>query len=184
VFRPSFFREQLENYINFFPRNTIFLSLFAWRETRLSIDDRVRSILNKTTLVDAHDSVSSRAFAISYESQTGNSHSTRAAFEHALQSDACKHHTGLWIAYIRFCYGTRELKAKAKDVFYRAIQHCPWSKEVFLEAFGTLVKDMDSAELRSVYNTLSDNGLRVHVEMPPFVERWRREAKAKQSDRR
>ncbi|KAI1094698.1 DUF1740-domain-containing protein [Rostrohypoxylon terebratum] len=183
-FRPGFLREQLTKYINFFPRNTIFLSLFAWRETRLSIDDKVRSILDEVVLAEPHDCVSSRVFAICYELRTGNVHSTRAAFEHALESEACKHHPGLWISYIRFCHGNKALRSKAKSVFYRAIQHCPWSKEVFMEAFVTLVRDMDSSELRSVYNTLCEKGLRVHVEMEEFVEKWRREHKEKERIKR
>ncbi|KAI0014159.1 DUF1740-domain-containing protein [Xylariaceae sp. FL0662B] len=183
-FRPGFLREQLTKYINFFPQNTIFLSLFAWREARLSIDDRVRSILDKTVLVEAHDCVSSRVFAIQHELQTGNVHSTRATFEHALESEACKNHPGLWVSYIRFCYDGKELRPKTKDVFYRALQHCPWSKEVFMEAFITLVKDMDSLELKSVYHTLCEKGLRVHVEMEEFVETWRREQKESGMTRR
>ncbi|KAI2470592.1 DUF1740-domain-containing protein [Annulohypoxylon bovei var. microspora] len=183
-FRPGFLREQLTKYINFFPQNTIFLSLFAWREARLSIDDRVRSILDKVVLVEPHDCVSSRVFAIHHESRTGNIHSTRAAFEHALKNEACKNHPGLWISYIRFCYDNKVLRSKAKSVFYRALQRCPWSKEIFMEAFATLVRDMDSSELRSVYNTLCEKGLRVHVEMEEFVEKWRREQKERDKTRR
>ncbi|KAF3059377.1 Protein NRDE2 like protein [Daldinia childiae] len=178
-FRPGFLREQLTKYINFFPQNTIFLNLYAWREARLSIDDRVRSILDKVVLVKPHDCISSRVFAIRYESRTGNIHSTRAAFEHAFESEACRNHPGLWVSYIRFCHGRKELRAKAKSVFYRALQCCPWSKEVFMEAFVTLVRDMDSSELRSVYNTMCEKRLRVHVEMEEFVEGWRREHKGK-----
>ncbi|KAI0881919.1 DUF1740-domain-containing protein [Annulohypoxylon maeteangense] len=176
-FRSGFLREQLTKYIKFFPQNTIFLSLFAWREARLSIDDKVRSILDKVVLVEPHDCVSSRVFAIRYESRTGNVHSTRAAFEHALESEVCKNHPGLWISYIRFCHDNKQLRSKAKSVFYRAIQRCPWSKEVFMEAFVTLLRDIDSSELRSVYNTLCEKGLRVHVEMDEFVDKWRREQK-------
>ncbi|KAI1469580.1 DUF1740-domain-containing protein [Daldinia caldariorum] len=183
-FRPGLLREQLTKYINFFPQNTLFLSLYAWREARLSIDDRVRSILDKVVLVDRFDCVSSRVFAIRYESRTGNVHSTRAAFEHALESEACRNHPGLWISYIRFCHGRKELRAKAKSVFYRALQCCPWSKDVFMEAFATLVRDMDSSELKSVYNTMCEKGLRVHVEMEEFVEGWRRGQKEKERVRR
>ncbi|KAL7626957.1 hypothetical protein AAE478_003732 [Parahypoxylon ruwenzoriense] len=178
-FRPSFLREQLAKYIAFFPRNTIFLTLFSWREARLSIDDKVRSILDDVVLVESYDCVSSRVFAIQYESRTGNVHSTRAAFEHALESDACRNHPDLWISYIRFCHERKELRSKAKSVFYRALQSCPWSKDVFMEAFTTLVRDMDSSELKSVYNMLCEKGLRVHVEMEEFVEKWRREQKEK-----
>ncbi|KAI0603498.1 NRDE-2, necessary for RNA interference-domain-containing protein [Biscogniauxia sp. FL1348] len=178
-FRSGFLREQLTQYISYFRKNTMFLSLFAWREERLSIDDRVRSLLNNTVLIEPHACISSHVFAIRHELQAGNAHSTRAAFEHALANESCKNHPGLWVAYIRFCHDRKELRSKTKDVFYRAIQCCPWSKDVFMEAFVTLVRDMDSSELKSVYNTLCDKGLRVHVEMEEFVEKWRRERKEK-----
>ncbi|KAI2626676.1 DUF1740-domain-containing protein [Hypoxylon sp. NC1633] len=178
-FRLGFLHEQLSKYISFFPRNTIFLNLFAWREARLSIDDRVRSELDKVVLLEPNDCVTSRVFAIRHEARTGNVNTTRAAFERALESEACKNHPGLWISYIRFCHESQELRSKAKSVFYRALQCCPWSKEVFMEAFATLARDMDSSELKSVYNALCDKGLRVHVEMEEFVEKWRKEQKGR-----
>ncbi|KAI1824814.1 DUF1740-domain-containing protein [Xylaria intraflava] len=176
-FRPGLLREQLTRYLSYFPSNTIFLSLFAWRQERLSINDRVRSLLQDHVLTRVNESLTSHVFAITYELRTGNAHSTRAAFERALSSELCAHHVELWVAYIRFCHSRRELRAKAKAVFYRAIQACPWSKEVFMEAFGTLVREVDSAELKSVYSTMCEKGLRVHVDMDEFVEKWRREQK-------
>ncbi|KAI1116230.1 hypothetical protein F5Y14DRAFT_449409 [Nemania sp. NC0429] len=170
-------RAQLTRYLSYFPSNTIFLSLFAWREERLSINDRVRSLLKDHVLARANASLSSHVFAISYELRTGNAHSARAAFERALSSDVCAHHVGLWVAYVRLCHGRKELRPKAKAVFYRAVQACPWAKDVYMEAFGTLVREMDSAELKSVYSTMCEKGLRVHVEMDDFVGSWRREQK-------
>ncbi|KAI0118868.1 DUF1740-domain-containing protein [Nemania sp. FL0031] len=183
-FRPGLLREQLTRYLTYFPSNTIFLSLFAWREERLSINDRVRSLLQDHTLKPSHESISSHVFAISHELRTGNAHSTRAAFERALAPSAVgAHHLGLWIAYIRFCHARKELRAKAKPVFYRAIQACPWAKDVFMEAFGTLVREMDSAELKSVYSAMCEKGLRIHVDMDEFVEKWRREQKGVDRER-
>lgn len=182
-FRSGLLREQLTQYLSYFPSNTIFLSLFAWREERLSVNDRVRSLLQDSILTRANESLTSHIFAISYELRTGNAHSTRAAFERSLSSDICKHHVGLWIAYIRFCHSRRELRPKAKAVFYRAIQACPWSKDVFMEAFGTLSREMDSAELRSVYTTMCEKGLRIHVDMDEFVENWRKEMKGAEREK-
>ncbi|KAI1176340.1 DUF1740-domain-containing protein [Nemania sp. FL0916] len=176
-FRPGLLREQLTQYLSYFPSNTIFHSLFAWREERLSINDRVRSLLQDHVLTRANASLSSHIFAISYELRTGNAHSARAAFERALASDICAHHVGLWIAYIRFCHARKELRTKAKTVFYRGIQACPWAKAVFMEAFGTLAREMDSAELKSVYSTMCEKGFRIHVDMDEFVENWRGEQK-------
>lgn len=171
-YRPAFFREHIESCIQHFPKNTVFLSLYAWREARLSIEDRVRSVLAKTVLTKANDCLNSRVFAINHEMAMGNAHTTRAAFEHAVESEAGEHHIGIWISYIRYCHQKEELRSKAKDVFYRAIQSCPWSKAVFMEAFLTLARDMDISELKSVYSTLCDKGLRVHVELDEFVEKW------------
>ncbi|KAI0476665.1 DUF1740-domain-containing protein [Xylaria cf. heliscus] len=182
--RPGLLREQLTRYLSYFPSNTIFLSLFAWRQERLSVADRVRTLLQDHVLTRANETLASHIFAISHELRAGNAHSARAAFERALSSDVCAHHVGLWVAYIRFCHARRELRARfAKPVFYRALQACPWSKEVFMEAFGTLGRDMDSAELKSVYSTMCDKGLRVHVDMDEFVENWRREQKGVERER-
>lgn len=103
--------------------------------------------------------------------------STRAAFEHALSSEVCQSNVGLWLSYMRFCYqgNHKELRAKAKDVFYRALRQCPWSKGVMMEAFGTVIRDMKSDELRSVYETMASKGMRVHLDMEEYVERWRRD---------
>lgn len=147
------------------------------------MSDRVRSLLQDSILSRANESLPSHVFAISYELRTGNAHSTRAAFERALTADCCNHHVGLWIAYIRFCHARKELRAKAKAVFYRAIQACPWSKAVYMEAFGTLVRDMDSTELKSVYATMCEKSLRIHVEMDEFVEEWREKMKGPEREK-
>ncbi|KAI0123829.1 NRDE-2, necessary for RNA interference-domain-containing protein [Xylariales sp. AK1849] len=183
-YRPGFFRKHVAGFIDFFPQNTMFLSLYAWRDKRLSISDRVRSTLDKIVLVKAHDCVSSRVFAIRHEMTTGNVHSTGAAFERALESEKCRHHPGIWISYIRYCHSRRALRPKAKDVFYRAVQSCPWSKDIFMEAFISLGRDMDSSELRSVYNTLCEKGLRVHVELEEFVEQWKQAGQTEATARR
>jgi len=161
----------------------------------------VRSLLQDVILTRANESLAGHIFAISHELSTGNAHSACAAFERALSSPVCAHHTGLWISYIRLCHARKELrgakdkvkdkdqstKSKAKDIFYRAIQACPWSKDVFMEAFGTLVRDMDSTELKSVYSTMCQKGFRIHVDLDEFVDRWRREyrggAKEKERER-
>jgi hypothetical protein len=182
-FRPGLLREQLTQYLQYFPSNTIFLSLFAWREERLTVNDRVRSLLQDHVLTRANESLSSHMFAISHELRTGNAHSTRAAYERALSSDVCAHNVGLWVSYVRFCYARKELRTKARAVFYRAIQACPWSKDVYMEAFDTLARDMDSAGLKSVYMTMCEKGLRVHVDMDEFVEKWDKEHKEAEMDK-
>lgn len=164
-------QEKLSRFIDAFPRNTIFLSLFEWSDSSLRVVDETRSLLFDKALSPSQDSVSSRVFAIRHELARGNTNSTKAAFEHALSSDACKASVLLWISYIRFSHSQKELRGKARDVFYRALRHCPWSKEVMMEAFVTLARDMGSEELRAVHETMASKGLRVHVDLEEFLER-------------
>lgn len=148
--------------------------MFAWSQSTLRIDDPVRDLLQTLSLVESRDCLSTRRFAIRHEAQVGTAHSTRAAFEAAIDSDACRASVELWVHYIRFCCSAKELRGKAKDVFYRAIAACPWPKELYMEAFGTLVEQMGSSELRAVFNTMATKGLRVHVDLEEFIEGWKR----------
>ncbi len=83
----------------------------------------------------------------------------------------------LWIEYIRFCHGRKELRNKAKGAFHRAIAACPWSKALYMEAFGTLINDMSSSELKAVFQTITTKGLRVHVDMDEFITMWKERQK-------
>ncbi|PNH38899.1 hypothetical protein VD0004_g7958 [Verticillium dahliae] len=174
-FRSAFLREQLAKCLGIFPRNTMFLSLFAWASSSFGIDDPVGDMLRSTALANQNDCVSSRIFAINYELQRGNSHSTRAAFEQALKSPACRANSELWRCYIQFSHSRKELRAKAKDNFFRGLGQCPWSKDLAMEAFTTLANVMDEFELGSVFNTMQSKGLRLHVELDEFLAAQGRE---------
>ncbi|OIW33959.1 DUF1740-domain-containing protein [Coniochaeta ligniaria NRRL 30616] len=171
-FRPVYIREQLQRFVMLFPQNTIFLSVFAWAESSLRIDDPVKALLRDTALTESHDSVSSRLFAIRYELQVGNVHSVKSAFESAVESEACRGNSWLWLYYIRFCNSRQELRSRAKDVFYRAIAACPGSKKLYMEAFGTLRREMTESQLEAVMSTIISKGLRVHVDFDSFAKEW------------
>lgn len=184
AFRPTHLREQLRGFLSLFPSNTIFLSLFAWADTMVVINDPVRELLRTHVLARAHDCLSSRLFAIRHEMRAGSAHSVRVAFERALDADGAGHGcAGLWRSYVRFCAGNkRGLRGGAggsglaKEVYFRAIAACPWSKALAMEAFTTLVGDgaghLDSGELQSVWVTMADKGLRVHVDVEEFRADW------------
>ncbi|KAJ4421439.1 hypothetical protein N0V85_000200 [Neurospora sp. IMI 360204] len=150
---------------------------------------------------------------------TATIHSTKAAFEAAVSDpSACKYNVDIWIGYIRFLTqvylqalalssgssaktGTRESGRKKtdaqaasalkalKDVFYRAVAACPWSKRLYMEVFsvtatgepgepgggggGALVKELSSGELRAVVGTMVAKGLRVHVDFEGFERKWK-----------
>ncbi|KAF3770201.1 hypothetical protein M406DRAFT_87010 [Cryphonectria parasitica EP155] len=188
AFQPRYLRNQTEKFITLFPTNTIFLSLFAWADTSILINDPVRTLLHTHVLTKTNDHISGRLFAIGHEMHVGSVHSVRTAFERSLDSDACRSNVGLWLSYVRFCARhKKELggggsssssndsnSAKVKDVFYRALGACPWSKWLAMEAFTTLVREMESSELRAVWNTMVAKGIRVCVDLEEFGEQWRK----------
>ncbi|KAL8370280.1 hypothetical protein RB595_000590 [Gaeumannomyces hyphopodioides] len=186
-YRPAFLREKLHKFVELFPQNTIFLSLFDWAEPSLRIDSPVRKLLQKTVLVGPHDCVSTRIFAIRHEVRVGNAYTARAALEAALASDGgggnkgpCAGDPRLWASYLRLVGSRAELrrKGKGKELLYRAMAACPWSKEVLMEAFApSPVADLSSGELQAVFDTMAGRGLRVHVDLGGFVERWRQSRK-------
>ncbi|OBS17921.1 hypothetical protein FPOA_09649 [Fusarium poae] len=182
-FRRVYLLEQLKHFLAYFPGNTMFLSLFEWADSSLRIIDETRTLLHETVLTPAQDCLSSRIFAIHHEIERGNVNTTKAAFEHAVSSDVCKSNTALWINFIRFCSSQRELRPKAKDILFRALRHCPWSKDVMMEAFLTLNRDMDSSELKGVFETMASKGLRVHVDLEEFLDERRVERRAEKSRR-
>ncbi len=153
--------------------------MFAWAEPGLRIDDPVRSLLRSAALVAPHDCASTRVFAIRHEMRIGNAYSTKSTFEDAVASEACRGNVGLWVAYVRFCYRQKELRARAKDVFYRAVHACPWSKALVMEGFTTIIKDLESNELTAVYDSMLTKGLCVHVEMQDFVQKWQETSKSR-----
>ncbi|RDA92831.1 hypothetical protein CP533_2862 [Ophiocordyceps camponoti-saundersi (nom. inval.)] len=166
-YRRAFVREQLAGFIDRYPQNTIFLSLFAWADTGSWVKDETRRLLAEKVLAKAHDTVSSRMFAVRHELARGNVHSARAALEQAVSSEACRSSVELWLWYVRFCRSQKQLGLKAgQQVLYRALSCCPWSKDVMMEAFVT---GLDPGELRSVYDGMASKGLRIHVELDTFL---------------
>ncbi len=168
--RRVYIQEQLSKYISIFPSNSVLLALYEWADAGMRIIDETRRLLAEKVLIPKQDKISSRIFAIQHEISRGNLNTAKSAFEQALRNDTCKSNAMLWTWYIRFSYTHREFCGKAKDVFYRALRHCPWSKDILMEAFVTRARDMKSDELRSVYNMMTAKGLRGHVDLEEFLE--------------
>ncbi|KAF3490613.1 uncharacterized protein GIQ15_00130 [Arthroderma uncinatum] len=186
VYKPAQIREELSRSVSLFPRNTIFLSLFAFNETRFRIENRVRSVLGRQ-LLEPHGSDDTadplkqstlipHLFSIYSELYRGVSagstaHSARAAFEAAISSQSGQHTAALWKLYVQFEL-TLDEKEKARQVFFRSIRACPWSKRLVLLAYNEphLRGSMSFDELRKVFNVLVEKELRVHVDLEEWLE--------------
>ena len=174
-FRPALLRDELTNAIELFPSNTIFLSLFAWNESSMRIDDRVRTILRSTALTEKNDNFPARVFAIRHSIATGNAYATRATFENAVESMVCMHNWQVWQLYTYWCLLTKEFRHKAKDIFFRGLRAAPWSKQLAMFAFTHLKDDMEYEELKDVYKFLGEKELRIHCDMDGLLEDFEEE---------
>jgi hypothetical protein len=220
LYKPSQIRSLLTESISLFPHNTIFLSLFAWNESRFRIEERVRDVVrdvtsetkqrtshNRNRTTAQQIPITSHLFSIYTELirpvYAGSTlHSVRAAFEKAIGDPAhlpagtftngasstastARSSLTLWKLYILFELSRGEIN-RAKEVFYRAIRACPWSKELVMLAFTHLRADVvrerykDSVrkgegmgfdELRRVYNVLVEKELRIHVDIEEELDR-------------
>lgn len=186
MYKPALIREVLWHSLSVYPHNTIFLSLFAWNESRFRIEGRVRDVIrdittiSSSTSLDLPDSkkdptpttqqvpITTHLFSIFIELTRpeyagSTAHSIRAAFEKAIgqqnphakststttataTSDVSPNATAhsnlsLWKLYILFEIDQRDL-VRARDVFYRALRACPWSKELVMLAFSHLRGDV------------------------------------------
>lgn len=169
-FRPALIRKHLTHFLGLFPQNTMFLSLYTWNESRLRIDNRVRNILLSTILTTENDTLTSRLFAIQYEIQHGTIHSVHSAFEHALSSPSSNSSAALWRFYIFYCLETPQFRARAKDIWYRAIRACPWVKELYLIGFEKMSNILPFSELKSMWRIMGEKDLRVHVDLEERFE--------------
>ncbi|EAW06963.1 uncharacterized protein ACLA_086620 [Aspergillus clavatus NRRL 1] len=217
LYKPSHIRTLLSESISLFPHNTIFLSLFAWNESRFRIEERVRDVVRDVTSETKHRidpnntitttqqvPITTHLFSIYTEISrpvfAGSTlHSARAAFEkaigattpaspaHSSNTASARSSLTLWKLYILFELSRNEV-ARAKDVFYRAVRACPWSKELVMLAFTHLRADvvraqsesgtastksaegMDFDELRRVYNVLVEKELRIHVDIEEEID--------------
>ena len=184
-FSPSVVRSSIAESIKAYPNNTIFLSLYAWIESRFRIDDRVRSIIKDVVLTNhlSHDrgveppSVISHFFAIYTELRRSltlgsNTNTIRATFERAVREGSVgAHSAGLWKLYFLFEWGRGDRK-KAREVFWRGITACPWAKELYMVVFdGPKEIGMNEVELRGVLEMMEDKGLRIHVRVDDVREK-------------
>lgn len=219
AYKPSQIRGLLLESISLFPHNTIFLNLFAWNESRFRIEERVRDVIYEITAQGRKGQsqlnkqavpVTSHFFAVYTELHrpvfSGSTiHSVRAAFEKAISDPTLRSGTSssspihdpssshsnisLWKLYILFELSRGHI-ARAKDIFFRAMRACPWSKQILMLAFSHLRADlikeqkkqhsaptqkpteegMSFEELRRVYNVLVEKELRLHVDIEDVLE--------------
>eukprot|EP00794_Sanderia_malayensis_P020249 gene20249-22232_t len=73
---------------------------------------------------------------------TGIVNRLRSLFQRATDSQFGRHCVALWRSFIKFeaNYGNRN---RSKNIFYQAIQNCPWAKIIYLDAIELFTGDFE-----------------------------------------
>ncbi|KAG7010008.1 DNA repair and recombination protein [Physcia stellaris] len=182
LFKPATIRETLTASVALFPHNTVLLSVYAWNETRFRVDDRVRTIINDVVLgstmgdrrKEDKESVIPHYFSLHTELNRSliagsNSNTVRNTFEKAISDTAGAHCVGLWKSYVLFEMEEGDLK-RARSVWWRGVQACPWAKELWMMGFQELRVGMRDEELKGLYGMMVEKELRMHVDLIELLE--------------
>ncbi|KAF8535001.1 NRDE-2, necessary for RNA interference-domain-containing protein [Trichophaea hybrida] len=174
-FKPATLRSNLETALETFPQNLAFLSLYAWNESRTKIENRLRMIVRDRVLLEGKETVTGWLFAIWAEMRTGehyNIHTVRNLFEQGVSCDRTRSSVHLWMMFVEFELQQQD-PSRAKEILFRGIRHCPWSKGLIMMAFTELRSLLRLEDLRKLLSIMtSEKELRVHdvTELEDMVE--------------
>ena len=188
-YRPRDISSILQNSLQLFHTNTIFLSLHRHYGGHLT--DRIRDALSPQATGPGvvEDSIVQPAFEVwtelSRPSYNGSTeHSIRAAFESAIEVGTVGAHSiAIWKWYLSWelrvpakAGKTVEPLARAQDIFYRGLRALPWAKEWHMLAFTEekLRKAIGFDGLRKIYESMVEKELRVHVDLTDVLDEYGR----------
>ncbi|XP_069493555.1 nuclear exosome regulator NRDE2 [Ambystoma mexicanum] len=118
----------------------------------------VRAEQSRKELVESVQRVD-RAEVYSTFPETGLSNRIKALFEHALQNENGQHCPLLWRLYLHFTVSLGN-KERAKGLYYKALQNCPWAKVLYLDAV-----EYFPGQLQEILDLMTEKELRVRVPM-------------------
>lgn len=191
-YRPAQITSSLAESVRLFPNNTIFLTLYHYHTQRSLLTDRIRTVLptldSSSNSPAAKDSPIPPIFAIWSEmtrpSYAGSTrHSIRTAFERAVEAAAPN--LAIWKWYLQWELSmstsvseapdkdsTQQRMSRVQDIFYRGMRACPWAKKFYMLAFteSKLRDAIGFTGLRSIYETMVEKGIRIHVDLAEVLE--------------
>lgn len=155
-----FFKESLTR----FPHNTMIATVWIFIESKILRIDRIRTLeeliekdpadqgqaLDITIPTEPISSILLPIWAEISSARGADRWVVRPLFEKALEgSSVARSNLTIWKLYILYELDHVEDVAAAKSVFYRAINACPWSKELAMLGFEQLQRGFATRLLRS-----------------------------------
>ncbi|KAI8972712.1 NRDE-2, necessary for RNA interference-domain-containing protein [Pilobolus umbonatus] len=157
------FRKTMERALTLFPNNTIFISLFVWNESKSKFYNRVQTLFNNALRKDSNVILwLSAIYCELHKYQPYQVHAVRDLFERSIDSESSRSSILLWKLYIEFemRQGNTE---RAKNLFYRSIRECPWSKELYLIGLRDFKGLMTEKELNELIVLMMEKEIRLRI---------------------
>ena len=196
-YRPALINRNIAQSLSRFPSNSMFQHLWQEHTQRTGLLERIREVVPANISFDGSNkhinSIVPYLFAIHKElcrpSYAGSTvHSIRAVFERGV--DAAKASVGVWAWYIKWELSLNDetdpvpqaAKPRKKDIemarnkvvglYYRGICAAPWAKDLYMLAFSEapLREALGDTELRKIYDTMLEKGLRLHVDLDQMMD--------------
>ncbi|KAI8069872.1 NRDE-2, necessary for RNA interference-domain-containing protein [Gongronella butleri] len=161
-FQPGKLRAVTQRSLDQFPSNTMLLGLFIWNEARTWIHQRVNDTLTTNLAKDPNLVLRIVNIQVHLHRQPYDHHHVRTLFESAVADSRTRSSLLLWKLYIQNELRQGERK-KAKELLYRAVRRCPWSKELYMIAIEHLSHEMTNAEQLELTNLMMEKDIRTRL---------------------
>ncbi|XP_052106944.1 nuclear exosome regulator NRDE2-like [Mytilus californianus] len=171
----STLRQIVQHAMKIFPGNPYFLQVFIDIELKMYISGRldryfshtIRSVDSPIPVIFAVYSILCRQSAIDKQLYTGEVtvssaggliNRIRSYLERALGNTSVSQCPLLWRLYLHSEVQFGNL-TRAKGIFYRALQSCPWSKALYLDAVSLFTKD----KIEEIVDLMTEKEIRLQI---------------------
>ncbi|KAG6381068.1 NRDE-2, necessary for RNA interference-domain-containing protein [Boletus reticuloceps] len=185
---PAILRERLQAAIGKYPNNMIVLGMFLEAEKGYGVWGRVRGQLGEGVADGGakEKGVSRRAAEVWVAGwERGRweveAERTRNGLVGAVESDRTRNSAIVWRIVVEFEIRTGQLQ-RAKNLLYRAVGECPFSKGLYLLAFGPLRQVFTARELAGFVDIMAERGLRIRRGLEEYGWKGEEEMKGKDKD--
>ncbi|KAL5630655.1 hypothetical protein BROUX41_000527 [Berkeleyomyces rouxiae] len=170
-YQRAFLNLNIQRCLECFPQNSFFIELYDYINSSHLLRSDFRKLADTLLLSRSNDCVGNRICTVVHELRHGTVHSAQASLERSISASSASASIELWSAYVHLCAGSADLRHKAYETYYRAVSHCPWSKDLSIQAFMVLAEDMDVENLEAAFQALANKGLRAHIDLADFAKR-------------
>ncbi|KAI0307929.1 NRDE-2, necessary for RNA interference-domain-containing protein [Multifurca ochricompacta] len=176
--RPAILRERLEKAVELFPNNTILLGMFLEMQKGQGLWGRVRMLRDVSISSDItqEKGVSRRATEVwlgQWEKGQWSSEveRIRGGLTSAIESERTRGSPILWRLLLELEIRVGDLE-RAKSVILQALGECPLVKDIYMQAFDRLRPAFSAHELKSLWETMVERGLRIRKGLDEVIEGW------------